>query len=309
MLLITSVIDNLLKSFENTFSRETQQIVHDSYEGTFKALFESNIIPDVIRTDLEFTLEKISEYKIIYLPFQIVMRKNVAEILKKYVRSGGTLVADARTAIIDEYDFAYAKNPGAGLTELFGVTRIDHTGKDGSFNVTITDPSVFVNVTRGDSFKGVYFREEWKLSDGTKTIATYDNGSPALAMNSYGKGTAILSGVPLGASYLDDENNDVNRIIAGLALKSGAGQDALLEPERPKDMTTYLHQSENASYIYVINSSEYDYTGKLTFKGLQKAKEIKNIINDQKIAFENTNENLFMNISIPAFKAGIFRIE
>jgi beta-galactosidase len=300
---------SLLKSFENTFSGETQQIVHNSYEGTFKALFEYNIIPDVIRTDLEFTFEMISNYKIIYLPFQIVMRKNVAEILKRYVQSGGTLVADARTAILDEFDFGYAENPGAGLTELFGVTRIDHKGIDGSYKVTVTEPSVFVNVNLGDSFHGIYFKEEWELSKDCKAIAVYDDGSPAMAINKYGKGTAILSGVPLGASYLDNEKNPVNKIIAGLALNSDALPDVTLEKQHLNEVTVYLHQFDNINFIYVVNSSENDFSGKLTLQGRQSALEVINIVNNKEIAFVREKGNVLMDISIPAHRAGIFRIE
>ncbi len=277
---------SLLKSFDNIFSAKTLQIVHDSYEGTFKALFEKNIIPDVVRADLDLTPEKLKPYKIIYLPFQIVMRKNVAGILKKYVQEGGTIVADTGTSSADENDFGYAINPGAGLTELFGVIRLDHTGVDGSYKVTVTDNSVFEGVKKGESFRGIFFKEQWKLLNGAVPIAEYEDGTPAMVINKYGKGKAILSGVPLGASYLEDSNNNVNKIIAGAALNSGAAGDVSIFPDDMNEVNLYLHRSGNTSYIYLINSSENNFTGKLSFKKKEMPKEVKNLINDQISKFQ-----------------------
>ncbi len=300
---------SLLKSFENTFSGETQQIVHNSYEGTFKALFEKDIIPDVIRADLDLTLEKIKSYKIIYLPFQIVMRKNVADILKKYVQNGGTVVADSRTAIVDEFDFGYAINPGAGLTELFGVVREDHVGTNGSYKVIITDHSNFDGVNNGDSFQGIYFREKWKLLNGAITIAKYEDGTPAMVMNKYGKGNAILSGVPLGASYLKNNENPVNKIITGLAFKSGAAPDVSAGPDESDALNVYYHQSGDVSYIYLINSSENKFDGKLTLKRQKSALEIKNIMNEQVLPFLFEKGSISVDVSVPAFRTSILRIE
>jgi beta-galactosidase GanA len=300
---------SLLKSFDNIFSAKTLQIVHDSYEGTFKALFEKDIIPDVVRADLDLTLEKIKPYRIIYLPFQIVMRKNVADILKKYVENGGTVVADSRTAIIDESDFAYTTNPGAGLTELFGVVRIDHIGIDGSYKVTVTDNSVFEGVKKGDSFRGIFFKEQWKLLKGAETIAEYEDGTPAMVVNKYGKGNAILSGVPLGASYLKNSGNPVNKIIAGAALKSGAAPDVSIGPDENDEVNLYLHRSGNTSYIYLINSSENNFSGKLTLKKQGALLEVKNLINEQVSPFIYENGIVSFNVSVPPSRTCIFRIE
>lgn len=299
---------SILKNIHNPSSEETKQIVHNSFEGTFKALFEKDIMTDVVRADIGLTLEEIIHYKLIFLPFQIVVREHVASILKEYVNRGGMIIADSRTAITDEFDFGYMVNPGAGLTELFGVVREDHIGTEGSFRVVIMDNSVFEGVNKGDSFQGAFFREKWKLLDGALTIARYEDGSPAMTLNKYGKGYAILSGVPLGASYLEDSSNSVNKIIAGTALYAGATPDVIAGADEMDQLSVFYHQSGNVSFIYLINSSEGGFDGRLTINRDEKPAEVRNIINEQVYSFNYKENRIILDVSMPAMGVCVLRI-
>jgi len=299
---------SVLKSFDNTSAEETKLIVHDSFEGTYKALFEKDIMTDVVRADIGLTLERIMPYKIVFLPFQIVVRENVAFILKEYVKQGGIVFADSHTAMSNEFDFGYPVNPGAGLTELFGVIREYHTGTGGSFRVTVTDNSVFEGINTGDSFQGVYFRDEWNLLEGAVTIARYEDGSPAMVMNRYGEGYAILSGVPLGASYLKDSNNPINKIIAGTAMFAGATPDVIASPDKKDQLSVYLHRTGNVSYVYLFNSSEDRYEGRLTLIGKEKPADVREIISEQVCPFAYIDSTILLDVSLPAMGVSVFRI-
>ncbi len=101
----------LLKTLEQTVEPSTTTFMYESNAGIFKALFEENISVDLLRMDLGVSLEKLKQYKIVFLPFQIVIRREFADVLKDYVRQGGYVVADARIASIDEFDFAYSEKP------------------------------------------------------------------------------------------------------------------------------------------------------------------------------------------------------
>ena len=138
----------------------------ESNAGLFKALYENNITVDMVRMDRNLDLQMLKAYKIIYLPFQIVMRRGVADMLKAYVRQGGWVVADARTATLDELDFAYRTSPGAGLDELFGAVRPDWTGQKKYFNVKINGE----NGRPAFEFEGKYFRDELRLTGHAKVL-------------------------------------------------------------------------------------------------------------------------------------------
>ena len=299
---------SLLKSFNNSPAGKTRLIVHNSFEGIYKALFERNIMTDVVRADIGMTLEGIMPYKIIFLPFQIVMREDVASILKEYVKRGGIIVADSHTAMINEFDFGYPVNPGAGLSEVFGVVRKQHIGSGGSYRVTITNDAFLEGVNKGDSFNGIYFRDEWSVLEGAVTIAGYEDGSPAMVMNKQGKGYAIISGVPLGASYLQDSKNPVNKIIAGIALYTGATPDVIASPDKNNKPSVYLHRYGDVSFVYLINSSEEKYEGGISLNREEKPAEVRNIINEQVYPFKFLENRISLDVSIPAKGVYVFRI-
>jgi beta-galactosidase len=188
----------LIKTLEQTTEPATNKFMYESYAGLFKALHEGNVPVDMVRMDRSLDGETLKGYKIIYLPFQIVMRREVAEVLKAYVRQGGWVVADARTATLDELDFAYPISPGAGLDELFGATRSDWIGAKTVYKVHMEESSG----SSPTDFYGRFFREKIELHGDVQTLGTFvDTHTPAITRKGYGKGVAILSAVPLGASY------------------------------------------------------------------------------------------------------------
>ena len=187
-------------------------------QALFKALFEKNITVDMLRADRGVTLDSLKQYKIIYLPFQIVIRKETADLLKEYVRQGGWVVADARTATINELDFAYRKSPGAGLDELFGAVRNDWVGKSSYFQVTMDK----INGNEQYSFEGKYFKDFIRPTGNVDVLGTFTGtDEPAIILNKYGKGSAILSAVPLGASYFEKPENSGNRLLVDFARQAG----------------------------------------------------------------------------------------
>jgi hypothetical protein len=210
--------------------------------------------------------------------------------------------------MINEFDFGYPVNPGAGLSELFGVVRKYHIGSTGSFRVTITNNSLLDGLDTGDFFNGVYFRDEWNVLEGAGTIARYEDGSPAMVMNQFGEGYTIMSGVPLGASYLRDNKNPVNRIIAGIALHAGATPDVITRPKENNKPSVYHHRYGDVSFVYLINSSEESYEGGISLNREEEPAEVRNIIDEQVYPFKFLENRISLDISIPAKGVYVSRI-
>jgi len=285
--------------------------MHQSYEGTYKALWEKNIPVDVVRTDKEVTLESISGYKILYMPFQIMVSPQIAKVLKQYVANGGWLVADAKTAILDELDFGYGINPGAGLDKIFGAYREDFFNKDGNYKIKISsndflDKSEFEN----ESFKGMFYKDFLTTYKGTKTIATFiEDNMPALTVNEYGKGKAILSAVPLGGSYLNSLKS-CGKIIIDLALKAEADFNISLS-KNDTQVSVKLHQLNNNLIIYLVNTSKEDFKGTVSFQNIfsKKYSDAKDIIIEKKVSMKADSQNIKLDVNIASHRAKIILIE
>jgi beta-galactosidase len=273
----------LLKTLEQTTEPSTNKFMFESNAGLFKAFYEDNITVDMVRMDRALDLQTLKQYKIIYLPFQIVMRREVANVLKAFVRQGGWVVADARTATLDEFDFAYRTSPGAGLDELFGAVRPDWVGQKNYFKVLMSEG----NGQPAFEFEGKYFRDELQLTGNAKVLGSFiDNGEPAVIQNQYGKGTAILSAVPLGASYYGNPDNAVNHLLLHFAKASGVIPDAVFLSKENAFLNLKVHTVDNSLIIYVINSENHPASGtvEVSIDG-KEIKSVKDIVSEKEIPF------------------------
>ena len=72
----------------NYVQQETTEFYFHSMCGAYQAFFDSNIQADFV------ALENIAEYKIIYLPYPVMLRSETAAKLRQYVEQGGTLVSE-----------------------------------------------------------------------------------------------------------------------------------------------------------------------------------------------------------------------
>ncbi len=286
----------LLKTLEQTTEPATNKFMFESNAGLYKALFEGNISSDILRMDRELTLETLKKYKILFLPFQIVMRKNIADLLKEYVKQGGWVVADARTATLNELDFAYKINPGAGLDDLFGADRPDWSGHKTFYKIQMNEGNNIEPI----EFEGKYFREQLQLKNNIKLLGEFeDTKEPAAIENKYGKGTAILSAVPLGASYYNNPNNPVNKLLINFTKDAGVSPDAKFVSKEHSFLNIKVHTSNNGLIIYIINSDSMSKKGLIEINsGSSKIRSLKNILNEEIFPFEQKDNKISITVEI-----------
>ena len=288
-------IVGLLKTLEQNVEPSTTKFMYESNAGLFKALYENNITVDMLRMDRGLTLDQLTSYKIIYLPFQIVMRREIADVLKEYVHQGGWLVADARTATLDELDFAYRTSPGADMEELFGATRSDWVGRKALFKVRMID-------AKGQSpieFDGKYFRDRLDVRPNAEIIGRFkDSEEPAVIQNRYGKGVAILSAVPLGGSYYGMPENSVHRVIENFARRAGVVSDARFVSRDTSFLDVKVHDLNDTLIVYIINSENHPTSGtvKINLAG-QMIATVKDLLSDKNLPF--TQEDRTLSVSTP----------
>ena len=281
----------LQKTLEQSTEHLTNKFMYQSNAGLFKALYERNITVDVLRMDRNIDLQTLKSYKILFLPFQIVMRRSIAKLLKEYVQQGGCVVADARTATIDEHDFAYRVSPGAGLDSLFGANRPDWKGSRSFYKIKMdTDYNSL-------EFGGKYFRDQLKLYAHAKVLGEFeDNDEPAVIENNYGKGKAILSAVPLGASYYNKNDNPVNKLIVDFCKNAGVTPYAKFI-SKDGFINLKVHKLDKDYILYAINSDNKIKSGIIKLStGNKKIKSVMDIISNNQMSYEQKKNIL----SIPA---------
>jgi len=158
-----------------------------SYQGAYEAFLDSNIQADPI------FMEHIDDYKLLYLPYPATMTDAETESLKRWVKAGGTLIAEGCFGYFGENGHAYDSQPSRGLAELCGAKQ-----DDVSFAPDMWHELEFLT-ENGKAGGGVY-RQSYTTTTG-RAIAWYSDGSVAGVENTYGKGKVRTYGSMLGYGY------------------------------------------------------------------------------------------------------------
>ncbi len=295
---------SLQKTLAQTTELLTNKFMYQSNAGLFKALYEKNISVDVLRTDRSLDLKTLKSYKILFLPFQIVIRQSVAKLLKEYVAQGGRLIADARTATIDEQDFAYEVSPGADLDSVFGAIRLDWKASKSFYKIKMNKEYNSI------MFEGKYYRERLKAYAHAKVIGIFeDNNEPAIIENNYGKGKAILSAVPLGASYYDKPDNPINKLIIGLMGESGVKPCSKFI-SKDGFINLKLHKLGNDYILYAINSEDKIKSGIIKLNtGDKEIKSVDDIISNNKMNFTQRQNYMSVRAEFNKHQVMVFYIK
>ncbi len=238
---------------------EFSGIERNSLLGIYRALMPSNVPVDFVHIN-EIAEGKAGQYKLIYLPYPLMLPEAAGKGLIEYVREGGTLMAEARLGWNDERGHAREIIPGFGLAEVAGCQEEavqQTTSGKAEMEIVRTDESI-PHLRPGDQIKGAIFEEVLKpTSPSTRVIAKFRSGSPAIVAANYGKGKIILVGSFLGSAYESDRETNVAKFLSGLMMWAGVSRPVEVTgaPSNPPVEVRILH-SGLETLVFVFNHAE-----------------------------------------------------
>jgi beta-galactosidase len=208
--------------------------------GAYRALFEENIPADYLHLE-EMEAGWLPEYKVLYMPFSLTFTAKAGAAVADFVRSGGTVVAEARTAWNDETGVCGDVIPGFGLSEVFGCREVGVYGQpqiseareENIIPITLTAaPSWLSRAQACDELAGYGVRQTLEPTSGSAVVlAEFADGRPAIIANRYGKGIAILIGTFLSFAAESLRHRGNLDFLKAIALSAGAGSPVKVEPE------------------------------------------------------------------------------
>ena len=212
-----------------------------SARGAYQAFFDSNIQADFVSVD------DMGRYKLIYLPYPVMLEESTVRKLRAYVEQGGTLVSEGLPAYFSDHGHAGARQPNHGLDEVFGAVES---------NVEFT-PDLLENLAlevQGRRINGRYFRQEYELHGG-QAAGTYANGRLAAVVNRRGKGRTLLVGTFPGGGYYLHHSPEAKAYFADLLDLARA--DPRLRTDNPK-VQARLHTGNGGTHLWVVNPTRED---------------------------------------------------
>lgn len=191
----------------------------ESLQGIHRAFFEKNIRVDFLHAD-DLQTERAKRYRLLIVPYPVMMNKDHIGSLMDYVTSGGRLVAEARAGWNDERGFSSDIVPGGGLHKVFGCREIHVWPLQETSELIIKESHEAMPFLRiGDRLDTLFFEEGFELDDSgrSQVLAEFKNGDPAIVHSTYGKGEAIIVGSFIGSAFHHFQNPNNGKFFTGLA--------------------------------------------------------------------------------------------
>jgi beta-galactosidase len=207
-----------------------------SIKGAYQAFFDQNILADFV------ALENIDEYKLIYLAYPVMLKRETADRLKKYVENGGTLLCEGLPAYFGDFGHVGTVQPNYGLDQLFGARE-----KYVEFDPDLSEQLLFE--VKGSKIYGRYFRQDYDL-EGGKAAGQYTNGNIAAVENSFGKGRTLLMGSFPGAGYYLHHGAATRELFASLLKLAGLTPQVTIDDPA---VQARLHEGAGGTHIWVTN--------------------------------------------------------
>jgi len=211
----------------------------------YRPFWQMGVPVDVIDQNAD-----LAKYKLVVLPLVYMLRPGFADRLKKFVEQGGTAVMTYWSAVVNESDLCYLGGvPGDGLRKVFGVWEEE-------------SQSYYPHEKVGIEMGGKKYEAVDTCSvihaEGAKVLATFTDqyfaGSPALTVNSFGKGQAYYIAARTTGNFLGDL---YRQLVAELHI------ERVIKTDLPAGVTAQLRTDGQTRYVFLLNFNRGPATVKL----------------------------------------------
>lgn len=204
--------------------------------GAYQGFFSNNIQADFVH------LDDISEYRVLYLPYPIMLSSEHAEALRTWVRAGGSLLSEGCPAYFGDDGWVGTKQPNYGLDEMFGADQ-----QSVLFTPDLLDElrlEVADNVITG----GV-FQQRYLPTDGTAT-GWYADRTVAAVDHEYGAGRTRLVGSFPSIGYSRHPSEGGRSYFADLLTWSDTERHLTVSS---RAVTARIFDGDGGRYLWLLN--------------------------------------------------------
>ncbi len=233
----------------------------NSLIGYFRAFADHNVPVDFIHRE-HVEKQELSQYKLVIIPWPIMITREAAEGIRTFVENGGYVLAEARIGWNDDRGYASEIIPGLGLHEVFGVREHEVRLRENTpielEIVNNTHPAT-LNLDAGHILNGSLYKKSVTPLDNRDVdiLARLDDGQPALTSAKFGNGEAMLVGSYLGMA------NHPNPVAGNeqffMNLVDWAGIERPFTSSHDGNTESYvevrLQENENGFALFLINHS------------------------------------------------------
>ncbi|HUU27059.1 MAG TPA: beta-galactosidase [archaeon] len=177
----------------------------ESLKGYYSLLWQLGLAVDLVPVEY---LELIENYKLIILPYFHLLEKEQAEIIQRFVISGGVCLSDPGLAFRDGRAWVQKVRPGWGLDKLFGCREVSLKAVGTPCKVRAMGLGLSASRLAG---RLIPYEGALDLSDGNGLLVT----------NCQGSGRTFYFGFYPGLSYRDTGEKNYLRLMEKVLSQAG----------------------------------------------------------------------------------------
>jgi beta-galactosidase len=259
---------------------EVNGIERDSMMGIYRALFPTNVPLDFVHID-HLSGETLKQYKLVLLPYPLMIPAASAAHLKEYVRNGGNLVAEARLGWNNERGSSSPTIPGMGLDEVMGCRETDvQTGKDGRTTLKWTG-SELKGFGPGEALPARWYEETLQpLGPQARVVATFPSGAAAAVASTYGKGKTLMLGSYVGAAYETRRDAAAVRFYAALLDWGGVQNPIAIASDKAE--VRYLESGQN-TLVFAFTPEDQAVDADISLRLPHKAEHASDLVTERAV--------------------------
>ncbi|MCP4166959.1 MAG: hypothetical protein GY759_13875 [Chloroflexi bacterium] len=186
-------------------------------KGVYAACWSQHYAVEFITPEL-LAAGKGEHYRLLLMPFNMLVTPSCAQAVTEFVAGGGTVVGFGKCGMLNEKSWYWRERPG-GLTELFGVKETGIKKEEAPVLRPEPGNNVFAGVS--GSLHGHWHRQDFEVLEGTEVVARYQDGRAAVTSRKSGAGRAILFGTHFDVAALGDGADRHRQVFANLAGLAG----------------------------------------------------------------------------------------
>ncbi|SHJ89082.1 Beta-galactosidase GanA [Clostridium amylolyticum] len=275
-----------------------EKYLMDAMRGAYRVFWEKGYTVDFV-TPEHLQNGYANKYKVIYMPLMAVIDEELSKNLDSYVKQGGMLIGTPRCGMLGKYGWYNHQIPCFNLSKVFGV-KVEDT-------YAATNPNVTFN---HKNYCGCWHKEVISIEPhNTEVIARFDDDTPAVTLNSYGKGYGLFFATHPDGAYLEKQSYLLWDVVDSVLLKQGIEPKLSLDYANRscKEIDGHYLEGEKCGYVIITNyvsekHPNFFINGKKNVRvALKMNKDYSkavNIVNGDVYQLIRENETLKWNITI-----------
>ena len=188
--------------------------------------------------------DDLSRYKVVFAPHLFILADAAARRMSDYVRDGGILVADCRTAVKDGTGLVHARILPGLLSDALGISIDEYEALYEGMRYALACKPPFSAKHTGSMFA------DWVRPRGAEVLAGFDEWHlrpyAAATRNRFGKGFGYY------VATIVDEESFYDELVADLVQRAGLTPAATA----PRGVEAVIREGRGGKVLFLINHTE-----------------------------------------------------